>query len=496
MSTVLRTLALLCAAAPISAQHPNRHVLVGKSPNAQYGSSITVAGDVDGDGCPDFLVGAPIDNRTTEKSGALELRSGRTMALLRTWLGPGKGDELGFAGAGAGDVDGDGTPDILCGVLGGVGPERSFIGNARVYSGKTGARLYTFVGRDWYDYFGLSVFGLLDLDGDHHAEFAIGCPGDDGSGRDHGKLEIHDGATGALIRVLRGDVQGGQFGWNARNVGDLDGDGHADIAIGAPGHVRPHDPTGLPGLVRVHSGKSGEKLFQFDGEAKDDHFGWSVSALGDIDADGTPDFAIGAPFTDFGGTDCGSVYLISGKSGTRIRRIDGSQPGARFGWCVFGTDDYDHDGEPELWITAPNENRDAADDKRGTARLFSAQSGTALLTLYGDAPKGEFGFSLADLGPVLADGTHRIVVGARSDDVGRGQMVGTATAIEIAPARGDAAPRDLSAETTVEAVDLAKIEVYEAPKTLPMPSSGHLAMLGVGAITLVVLGAAYALWRR
>ena len=486
-------LALLLAGV-LSAQDP-WFVFVGKAPNAQYGSSVTLAGDVDGDGHPDILIGAPIDRRTTERSGALELRSGASRALLRTWLGPGLGDELGFGADGAGDVDGDGRADILCGVLGGVGPVESFIGNARVYSGASETCLHTFIGRDHYDYYGLAVAGLGDLDGDGRADLGIGSPGDDTAGRNFGRFEIRSGVNGVVLHTMFGEKSGDQFGFFARPVGDVDGDGTSDVMIGAPGHVRPHTPTGHAGFARLHSGRSGALLMRFDGAVIDGHFGWVVANIGDLDGDGKPDLLCGAPFEDHGGIDSGTVHLFSGADGHELRALHGSQPGARFGWSAQGTGDLDGDGTPDLWISAPLETTATDGIDHGAVHLFSGRSGECLLTVYGRFPKAEFGFSIADLGAVTKDGAHELVVGARSDDLGTGAMIGTASIYRIEPARGDQGVRIVPGPATVETVDLAASA--ERPETVALPRRGSfLVIAGAGAVALLLLGVAFLAWRR
>ncbi|MCC6783236.1 MAG: FG-GAP repeat protein [Planctomycetes bacterium] len=488
-------LALGLSTAFAVAQTPS-YVFVGKAPNAQFGSTVTNAGDVDGDGYPELLIGSPIDPRTTEKAGALELRSGRTRAVLFTWLGPGKGDELGFGADGAGDVDGDGRPDLVCGVLGGVGPERSFIGHARVYSGKTGARLHTFIGHDHYDFYGLAVAGLGDLDGDGRAEIAAGCPGDDSHGRNRGFLEVRLGSTGAVLHVLRGDADDDQFGWFCRAIGDVDGDGANDLLIGAPGHK----VDGKPGYVRLHSGRSGALLHRIEGEAAGDRLGWCVAKLGDLDGDGVPDLLCGAPFHDAGSNDCGAVYVFSGKTGARLQKLIGAQAEARFGWAVHGADDLDGDGKPDFVVGSPLEDGptngpEAADADRGAARGFSGASGEPLFTLRGRHPKAEFGFSVCELGEV-EPGQHELVVGARSD-LGEAGMVGTAAAYRIATGKGDRAPVVIEGSGELERFDPSELHQVDPARTIELPTAkNHTLVIGVGLAVLLLLGAAFAASRR
>ena len=492
MSSSLRVnaLALLAVPASTAAQSPS-YVFVGKAPNAQYGALVANAGDTDGDGHPDLLIGAPSDPRTTERAGALELRSGRTRALLFTWLGPGKGDQLGSSADGAGDIDGDGRCDVLCGVLGGVGPEQCFIGHARVYSGASGARLFTFAGREHYDFFGLTTSGLGDLDGDGRCEFAIGCPGDDSLGRNRGFVEVRTGSTGAVLHTLRGDADDDQFGWSCRVIGDADGDGTPDLCVAAPGHK----VEGRSGHVRLHSGRNGVLLHRIDGESAGDRFGWSIASAGDLDGDGIPDILCGAPGVDGAGEDSGAAYVHSGRTGERLLRVLGEQAGASFGWAVSGAGDIDGDRRPDLWIASPREDSSGDDVDRGAVRLVSGTDGRVLLTLRGRNPKAEFGSSICDLGEVEA-GRHELVVGARSD-LGPDGTAGTASVFRVALAQGDMPPSLVPGADEIERIDPSRLASIDPPRTIELGDSGNRMLVYVAGITvLALLGATFVAARR
>ncbi len=481
----------LALATLVAAQDPS-FVMVGKSDNAQYGSAITRCGDVDGDGRVDFVVGAPIDQRVTEKSGAVEVRSGAGWKLLYTWLGPGKGDELGFAVAGAGDVDADGADDVIVSCLGGKGPERSFIGHARVYSGKDGHRLHTFAGEMPYDFHGLSVAGVTDLDGDGHAEVAVAAPGADLAEKNTGFLNVHSGKTGEVLHRFEGENGGCQYGWFCRPVGDHDGDGIEELLIGSPSHLI----EGKLGYAELRSGKGGELLRRFEGEKVEgsdgDRFGWSLIAVGDMDGDGATDFAISAPKHDAGGEDAGAVYVFSGKTGERLHFWSCDEAGAWFGWSVDSNGDVDGDGTPDLWITAPHSNVNG--EWSGTTYLYSGKTGERLLEIKGRSSKDESGYAVCDLGEV-EPGVREVLVGARSDDVPTGQMIGSVGVYRVARTGDDrlvrVVPGDATVETWTEA-DIAPDEIVE----IIDPPKGRLPFVIGGGAVLFVAVVGLALFRR
>ena len=130
---------------------------------------------------------------------------------------------------------------------------------------------------------GVVTLGELgDLDGDGHAEHAVGIPVTDGVGR----ARIFSSATGDLLRTLRSDVPGDGFGWSLANAGDVDADGRDDVIVGAPG-----DDTVAPdaGAAHVFSGRTGEPLYTLVGAHPDERLGTAVGGLGDVDGDGRSD---------------------------------------------------------------------------------------------------------------------------------------------------------------------------------------------------------------
>jgi len=179
----------------------------GDSVGDWFGISVSGAGDVNGDGFADLVVGARFDNNNGIDSGSARVFSGVDGTVLYTFNGDSSGDELGRSVSGAGDVNGDGFDDLIAGAHG-DGNNGSISGSARVISGSDGSILYNFDGDSEFDFFGWSVSGAGDVNGDGFADLIVGAWGDVNNAALTGSARILSGFDGSVLYKFSGDSNG------------------------------------------------------------------------------------------------------------------------------------------------------------------------------------------------------------------------------------------------------------------------------------------------
>jgi hypothetical protein len=185
-----------------------------------------------------------------------------------------------------------------------------------------------------------------------------------------------------IIREWDGEKANDQFGWIARNIGDVDGDGVPDVVTSAPTSSRAGDKAGR---IYVYSTKSGKLLWTADGQAGDE-LGTGVEAAGDTNGDGIPDVIASAP----GG---GYAKVYSGRDGRVLLTLRAESTGDEFGRHASGVGDVNHDGFADVIVGAPSNN--AAGQKAGRAYVYSGKDGRLLLTLSGERAGDAFGSTVA-----------------------------------------------------------------------------------------------------
>jgi hypothetical protein len=316
-------------------------------PTGATGFGFSVAGgfDVDLDGTPDISVGAPNAADLGVDTGRAYCYSGNTGAVLFQWTGASQGSLFGHSIAHPGDLNADGTNDV---VIGAEAEDGAFVdqGRVRVMSGATGATLFQVLGTATQSYLGHAVAGIGDYDSDGSADIAVGAHGTAGW---RGAVHVVSGASGGTLATFVGDAPGDVFGTSVSSAADVDLDGIPDVLVGSMLNdgLGPIDA----GSARVHAGGTGLALFTVFGEAAGDLFGCSVAGIGDVDADGHSDILIGARSNDAGGLDAGRAYVFSGASHALLGTLTGAASD-HLGWSVAKTGDVNRDGDADVLVGA------------------------------------------------------------------------------------------------------------------------------------------------
>ncbi len=476
----------------------NGFILNGIDGGDSSGNSVSSAGDVNGDGYDDLIIGARYADPDGDRSGETYIVYGGASAPGTNGVldlsaldgtngfilnGIDAGDESGFSVSSAGDVNGDGYDDLIIGAYKADPNEDSAAGETYVvYGGAsapgTGGRFnlsaldgtngFILNGIDEEDRSGFSVSSAGDVNGDGYDDLVIGARWADPNSSYAGETYIvYGGAnapgTGGVLDlgaldgsngfILNGIDFGDQSGYSVSSAGDVNGDGYDDLIIGAPFA----DPNGINAgeIYLVYGGANspgtdgvldlstldGSNGFILNGINLGDSSGRSVSSAGDVNGDGYDDLIIGARGADPNGFDSGETYVIYGGAsapGTggrfNLSDLDGSNGfiltgiDARddSGTSVSSAGDVNGDGYDDLIIGAraadPNGDSYAGEtyviyggaSAPGTNGVLDlgALDGTNGFILTGIDASDQSGFSVSSAGDVNGDGYDDLIIGA------------------------------------------------------------------------------------
>lgn len=418
--------------------------------------------DVNGDGFDDVVIGAlqaAPSGRARAGTASVYLGGvgGIPATPQRLLEGGAAADYFGRSVAGAGDVNGDGYGDLV------VGADQGYLsfgpGAASVYLGGADGIPATpqrvLVGRHAGDGFGFSVASAGDVNADGYADLVVGSSHGVGGATDATAASVFLGGASGISataqRVLSG-MGDDEFGNVVAGAGDVNGDGYSDIFIGAP-HADPggrRDAGTASVFLGGESGIAATPHRVFEGEAPSDALGFAVAGAGDVNGDGFADIVLAASAADPGGRrDAGTVSLFlgstSGIGAIAQRVLEGGAVSDAFGRAVAGAGDVNGDGFADVVVgteLADPGGRNGA----GTASLFhGGPSGIAMTpqrVLEGNAPTDYFGNAVAGAGDLNGDGFADLVVGAIYADPGGHSAAGAASTflggpsgIEMTPQR-------------------------------------------------------------
>jgi hypothetical protein len=333
----------------------------------ELGNVVGGVGDLDGDGHPEILVG-----RTSGFGAAGEIRLVSVVdgSTLRSHFGAADDDGFGRAIAVHGDIDADGVGDYAISTTAGVSP------GVRLHSGASGAVIRTLTPPLGTGLFGTVMSADGDVDGDSVRDLMVTSAGG-ASGPP--AVWLFPGRTGNLIRShSSGIAQDLDFGCALSILGDTDGDGRGDYAIG-----NSRAQTSGDGEVRVYSGASGGLLYTLIRPAAfASELGASISPIGDVNGDGHADLVVGAPSESHLYFLQGMLFVYSGFDGSLLVRSH-SQQAFDFGLSVLSIADYDGDGTRDILGFGSSVFVGGVINNRNTIQVISGRTGNTIDWVFG-----------------------------------------------------------------------------------------------------------------
>ncbi len=433
----------------------------------QAGYIVSAAGDVNGDGFDDVIIGTlgtgncyVVFGQTDNTAVDLCLVAAGVGGFLISGLAS---DRAGDAVSGAGDVNGDGYADLIVGAAQGDPSGGTDAGQSYVVFGKTtGTQVdlsniaagtgggFAINGEAAGGRSGHSVSGAGDVNGDGLADLVVGAPDGGANGIAYvvygqtasTAVELSDVTAGTGGFTINGQAASGQTGYSVSDAGDVNGDGRADVIIGG-------DLAGMSGeayvvygraggavveLSDIEMGNGGSGGFVIHGEGAGTQAGYSVSSAGDVNGDGLADLVIGAPSTGTSGDPEGRVYVVYGNAtGANVDLANLGAAGFVFnesvshsatGYSVSSAGDINGDGLSDLLIGATSAHGDLGSTyvvygqlASNTIEATDVAAGNGGFVIYGEAQTGNAsGSSVSAAGDINGDGLADLIVGAPAFD--------------------------------------------------------------------------------
>lgn len=435
--------AALASAGLAFAQNPQVYESPAPKTGGNFGYAVAAAGDLNGNGLDDIVVAAPVENGDgpfAGNAGRLYVYDGSGATLFDIGVPPFLGQRYGTSLDAGHDFDGDGIGDILAGSL----SEHALLFSGA--TGDT-IHYFSHPDGLFGTQYGVQVAFAGDVNDDGYADVLVAAIDDDVDGFTRaGKVYLYAGPDATLLASLESPLpEDGQFGISLDGAHDVDDDGLDDFIIGA--FLDPVNGLSDAGRAYVFSGATLDTLFTLTAPTplQSAQFAKSVAGIGDITGDDHADLLVGA-WQDMapGLVKSGRAYAYSGADGSLLHDLQSpsADPNGLFGSDVAGLGDYDGDGTNDLAVSAHTED-EAGVNGSGRVHVFSGATGLPLDTLVSPNLEnfGRFGVACASAGDANGDGRADVIVGAGLEadaglnDSGRAYLFSAPGPTAVAPER-------------------------------------------------------------
>jgi hypothetical protein len=417
-----------------------------------FAENLAIAGDVNGDGYSDLIVGAERYDSGQADEGAAFIFLGSASGIADASVGAAAarlesdqaGALFGTSVAGAGDVNGDGYGDVLVGAEEWDGPAADagaafvFLGSATgIASEAAAAADARFESEQSGSLFGGSVAGVGDVNGDGYADVIVGAEGYDAGEVDEGAAFVfHGSITGIANQTeasaaaqLEASQAGALLGGSVAGAGDVNGDGYADVLVDAQAYDAGEVDEGAAFVFHgsasgIGDGSPASAATELQSNQAGASFGGSLAGAGDVNGDGYSDVIVGADLFDSGQADEGAAFVFHGSAtgvddATPAAQLESDQASAAFGECAAGAGDVNGDGYADVIVGSVF--YDAGQSDEGAAFVFHGSATgvsdgtplTAATQLESNQVNGFLDACATGTGDVNGDGYADVGVGAR-----------------------------------------------------------------------------------